>query len=283
MNFNNLEEKCNYFRGLTDYRVMPNGYTLAMLDGRAFSRLIKKKYRLPFDDAFINIMDETAKYLLTNIQGAKFAYVQSDEISILITDWDEEGTDSCFGFRLCKMQSIFASMAASKFNQLTLLNDIWGDAYDRTKMDTDGTLYRVRDAVEIIRNQKLAEFDCKVWSVPDWGSALGHFVWRQNDCTRNSKQQTAQSVFSHKQLMGKSADEQIEMCKAQNVFWDDFDPGKKYGRLIYREPVEKETTYTNKKTGETNTVKFTRNEFTVHGAQPFGYEDNVIRTLIPKR
>ena len=32
MNFKNLEEKCKYFRGTTDYKIVPNGYTLLMLD-----------------------------------------------------------------------------------------------------------------------------------------------------------------------------------------------------------------------------------------------------------
>ena len=84
--------------------------------------MIKNKYNKPFDETFIDMMNETAKYLLQNVQGAKFAYVQSDEISILVTDFDTPMTDSPFGYRLCKIQSICAAMAASKFNQLVLQN-----------------------------------------------------------------------------------------------------------------------------------------------------------------
>ena len=101
MNFKDLKEKCEYFRSLTDYRLVPNSYVIAFLDGRSFSKLIKNKYKKPFDEQFMTMMNETAKYLVQNIQGAKFAYVQSDEISILITDFDTPTTDALFGYRIC--------------------------------------------------------------------------------------------------------------------------------------------------------------------------------------
>ena len=41
------------------------------------------------DKSFIGMMNETAKFLCENIQGAKFAYVQSDEISLLLTDFEK--------------------------------------------------------------------------------------------------------------------------------------------------------------------------------------------------
>ena len=42
MQFKNLEDKCLYYRSLTDYKLLPNGYTIVMLDGRSFSKKIKK-------------------------------------------------------------------------------------------------------------------------------------------------------------------------------------------------------------------------------------------------
>ena len=93
MHFKTLKEKSEYFRSITDYRLAPNSYVIAMLDGHCFSKMIKKRFKLPFDADFMHYMDETAKYLLQNIQGAKLAYVQSDEISILITDFDTPETD----------------------------------------------------------------------------------------------------------------------------------------------------------------------------------------------
>ena len=50
MIFKNLKEKCNYYRDLTDYKLMPNCYVMAMIDGKNFSKLIKNKFEKPFDD-----------------------------------------------------------------------------------------------------------------------------------------------------------------------------------------------------------------------------------------
>lgn len=284
MRFETLQDKCNYFRSLSDYRLTPNGYVIAMLDGRAFSKLIKNKYKKPFDPVFMDMMNKTAQYLCQNIQGAKLAYVQSDEISILITDFDTPDTDSAFGYRICKLQSIMAAMAASKFNQLALVNEINSRSYDKILLDCEDTIYEVSDAVDIIEAQKLAEFDCKVWNVPDYNTAYCHFLWRQNDCTKNSKQQAAQTYLPHKELLGKTSDEQVELLRDEKgIDWNDYTDGEKYGRLIYREEVRKETTFYDKKEGREVSVSFTRNEFVSHYATPFNADCSIIKTLIPKR
>ena len=271
MHFNTLKEKQEYFRGLTDYKLTPNSYAIVMLDGKNFSKLIKKNYKLPFDARFMYYMDETAKYLLQNIQGAKFAYVQSDEISILITDFDTPETDACFGYRLCKMQSIFAAMAAAKFNQLVtvdLLNEKEG-IYDDTTLGSVS-----KDVAEM----NLAAFDCKAWSVPSYNDAFGWFLYRQHDCTRNSKQQAAQTYLSHKQLLNLSADEQIaKLAKEKGVDWNQYTNGEKYGRIIYRVSA----IYTRNVNGEESS--FIRNTWTAIGSEPFDDENNIIRNLIPER
>ena len=293
MHFDSLPDKCEYFRGLTDYKLTPNSYVIAMLDGRSFSKLIKNKYNKPFDATFIDMMNKTAEYLLKNVQGAKFAYVQSDEISILITDFDTPTTDAAFGYRICKLQSILAAMAASKFNQLALLNELKSRDYNTTKIDCEETIYRLSDAMEIIEEQKLVEFDCKVWSVPDYNTAFCHFLWRQNDCTRNSKQQAAQTYLPHKELMGLETDEQIKkLLLEKGIDWGTaYNDGEKYGRLIYKEKrVLKSLVVDNETRGlegaSVSVMKeqeYVRNVWEAHYASPFAEENNVIRTLIPKR
>ena len=292
MKFESLKEKCEYFRSLTDYRLVPNSYVIAFLDGRAFSHMIKNKYKKPFDDTFVRIMNEVAEYLVKNIQGAKFAYTQSDEISILITDFDTPDTDAAFGYRICKLQSILASMAASKFNQLALLYDVESRLYDNCLFDSVSTIYKASEVLDELKNQKLVEFDCKVWTVPDYNTAFCHFLWRQNDCVRNSKQQTAQSFVSHKELTGKSADEQIELCKIEKgVDWNEFDDGLKYGRLIYKERklfknyvVDNETAgYDGVAVQTMQEQEYIRNVWSSHPADIFGDENSIIKKLIPQR
>lgn len=279
MHFTTLKEKCEYFRSIADYRLTPDSYVIAMLDGRAFSKLIKNKYKKPFDNDFIDMMNKTAEYLCKNIQGAKFAYTQSDEISILITDFDTPETDAPFGYRICKLQSILASMAAGKFNQLALFNEIKSNSYNTTLTDCEDTIYSVEDCLNIIGSAKLAEFDCKVWNVPDYNTAFCHFLWRQNDCVRNSKQQAAQTYLPHKELLNLDTDKQIAKLKEEKgIDWDnDYSRGKKYGRLIYKEEVE----CTAEILGEEKS--FMRSKWFAHPATPFAEENNVIKTLIPKK
>lgn len=226
MKFQNLEDKCLYYRSLTDYRLLPKSYVIVMLDGRSFSKIIKNKYEKPFDDKFIRFMNETARYLCQNVANCKFAYVQSDEISLLLSDFDSTDTDSFFGYRLCKLQSIIASMASAKFNHLITL-----DLLD-TPCSQD-------DMKQLIQNQKLIEFDCRAWNVPNDNEMFAWFLYRQNDCIKNSKQQTAQAYLSHKELNGLNTDEQIKLLKDEKgIEWESFSDNKKYGRFIYKELVE---------------------------------------------
>ena len=42
MKFNSLKDKCEYYRSMTDYKVMPNCSIIIMLDGHCFSKKVKK-------------------------------------------------------------------------------------------------------------------------------------------------------------------------------------------------------------------------------------------------
>ena len=221
MKFKNLEDKFCYYRKLTDYKLLPNSNIIVMLDGKNFSKLIKNNFKKPFDDDFINMMNKTALYLCNNVQGCKLAYVQSDEISLLITDYDTPDTDILFGGRLCKIQSILASMATSEFNRQFIL-------YHISRKGFTG-----KSEENIIKDMKMAQFDCKAWVVPNENDVFSSFLYRNIDCVRNSKQQTAQTWCSHKELEKKDTDEQIEfLLKNHGIDWNTFENGKKYGRFI---------------------------------------------------
>ena len=226
MDFKNLKDRMLYYRSLTDYKVMPNCYTLVMLDGRSFSKLIKKKYKLPFDDSFIATMNTTAQYICQNVQGALFAYVQSDEINILLSN----ECSIFFEGRLSKMLSIIASMASNRFNQIMMCQDIYDICADSLQISQDKVF-------ETLNKRKLVEFDCKVWNVPSFNDVYAWFLYRQNDCIRNSKQQSAQTYLSHNVLFNKDTDEQIRMLKEKKgINWEtEYSDGEKYGRFIYKE------------------------------------------------
>ena len=223
MIFKNLKEKCNYYRNLTDYKLMPNCYVVVMIDGKNFSKLVKNKFEKPFDDWFISTMDKTAVHLCKNIQNCVSAFVQSDEISLIIKD----NTLTCMPFdgRLCKLQSIIPSMATAFFNKELIKRNL-----------TAGM------NVDAITNMPDYCFDCKVWTVPSVNDAMAWILYRQIDCIRNSKQQFAQTFVSHKELVGKDTDEQIILCAEKTGFsWYAISDNKKYGRLFCRHEVIKQT------------------------------------------
>lgn len=236
MVFKTIADEANYYRDLADYKLMPNGYIIVMCDGRSFSRWVKKAFKLPFDDEFIDIMNKTCEYACSKISGCVLGYTQSDEMSFIIKN---ENTEDCFfGYRLCKLQSIIASMVTGKFNQLLMIRAL--------------ELFKSVDPAWTLEHCNLAEFDCKCWNVPNKDKAFQWIIHRQNDCVRNSKQQAAQTYLSHNTLLNKNTDEQVELLQEQKgINWyQDYSNGKKYGRVIYKEAVCIETengnTYRNK-------------------------------------
>lgn len=193
------------------------------IDGKAFHSYTKGLNH-PIDEGLTEDMNLTTKYLCENIPGAKFGYVQSDEISIWITDYDNLQTDGWFDNSVQKMCSISASLATAKFNQLRIL---------RLATSKRSTIKAI-DNVEIERI-KLATFDSRVFSITEKDEVVNYFIWRQQDATRNSISMAAQSMFSHKQLHGKStSDMQDMMMLEKNVNWNDYPIGFKRGRAVVK-------------------------------------------------
>ena len=217
MKFTNLKEKCEYYRSLQDTRLIPGLWTLVMLDGRSFSKMIKNKYKLPFDSDFIDMMNKTAEKVCKEVQGSKFAYVQSDEISIVLSDFDTIDTESFFSYRIEKMLSIIPGIATGQFNKLATKR--WIDSGNK------------------IEDYEPIQFDGKVWQVPCYNDMMAWFLYRQLDCIKNSKNQVAQQYFSHKQAQGITADDLIQKLKDEGKvdWWHEFNDGEKFGRFIWKE------------------------------------------------
>lgn len=196
---------------------------MVMIDGKNFSKLVKNKFNKPFDDWFISTMDKTAVHLCKEVQNCVCAFVQSDEISLIIKD--NTLTSSPFDGRLCKLQSVIPSIATAFFNkELIIRNLIAG-------MNIDD-----------ITNMPDYCFDCKAWTVPSINDAMAWILYRQIDCIRNSKQQFAQTYMTHKSLLNKDTDMQVALCfETTGNDWNAIENNKKYGRLFYKLPVKKYT------------------------------------------
>jgi tRNA(His) 5'-end guanylyltransferase len=211
------------------------GYTIIRIDGKAF-HTYTKGLRRPFDFDLIDDMDETAAYLCKNIMGAKFAYVQSDEISILITDFEDEGTQAWFDNNLQKMASVSASMATAIFNKLRMDRYLKNLHVIERKSVTDKR-YETEP--------KLAMFDARVFQIPQRVEVENYFIWRQQDATRNSISSVAQSLYSPKQLHGVKTDGMQELIFQAGTNWNDFSAREKRGgiiRKIEKTFVKKDTT-----------------------------------------
>lgn len=243
MKFDLLKEKCEYYRRLEDDRLIPNMPLLIMVDGRSFSSIVKKKFDLPFDNDFIQMMNDVAVTLCKEINGCKIAYVQSDEISLYISD--DNDADCFFGWRKEKLLSIIASIASARMTHLLSIYELKKLNY-KNKLDTEELLNELANTTEV-------QFDCKCWNVPNLNEVFAWFLYRQNDCIRNSKQQTAQTYMNKKSLFNMIVDDQIEkLANEQGIIWYDFDDNVKYGRMIVSEQLELKneelnTTYTRKK------------------------------------
>lgn len=204
-------------------------YTLIRVDGKAFhtyTRGLKK----PFDLGLIDDMDETAMYLCKNIQGAKFAFVQSDEISVLVTDFETPTTDMWFDGNIQKIASVSASMATAKFNKARTLRVMNTGTSESSDLETF--------ILNSIADMKLAEFDSRVWTIPSKTEVINYFIWRQQDTVRNSISSLAQSLYSHKELEGKNQDQMQEMCFQKGHNWNNLDTKLKRGRFITKQEKE---------------------------------------------
>jgi tRNA(His) 5'-end guanylyltransferase len=207
-------------------------YTIIRIDGKAFHTYTRGLQR-PFDEGLIADMDETAIYLCKNIQGAKFGFVQSDEISILVTDFDTLTTDAWFDGNIQKIVSISASMATAKFNQLRMTRII----KNSIRVEGDGIVHITPYEKEIL-NMKLAEFDARTFTIPSSTEVANYMIWRQVDTVRNSISSVAQSLYSAKELHGKNTNDMQEMIFQKGINWNDYDPKYKRGRFIFKQEYE---------------------------------------------
>ena len=179
-------------------------YTLLRIDGKAFHSYTRGCEK-PFDYTLMDQMDQTAKFLCEQIQGAALAYVQSDEITILTTDFNKITTDAWFDGNLQKIVSVSASLATGYFNWYSSNNVSAG---------------------------KLAFFDSRAWTCPDPVEVENTFIWRQQDATKNSVQMVARAHYPHKKLEGKNNAEMQEMIFQKGDNWNNYPIGAKRGRCI---------------------------------------------------
>lgn len=189
-----LGDRMKGYENITRNHLISRMPVILRLDGRAF-HTFTKGFVKPYDTTFAKTMELTMKYLCENIQGCVFGYTQSDEITLVLVDYQGLNTSSWFDNNIQKMVSVAASMATLEFNrkfsELTL---------DYSKMG--------------------ATFDCRAFNVPK-EEITNCVLFRQNDAIRNSVQALGQAHFSHKELHGKNTEDIITMVKEKTgILWN---------------------------------------------------------------
>lgn len=193
----------------TRFLLPRRSYTIIRLDGKAFHTYTRGCNK-PFDFKLIEAFRGAAKILFDQIQGAQFGYLQSDELSILVTDFVTVDTDAWFDGNIQKIVSISSSILTEAFNRL--------------------------------HGKGKAYFDARVFTIPDEIEVENYFIWRQMDWNRNAIQMLARAHFSHKQCEKKNVAMLKEMLlKEKGVNWEDVLPlhsGIRHGYLISNKNIE---------------------------------------------
>ena len=206
-------------------RRMPVILRLDMRAGHNFT----KGFLRPFDEIFIKSIQETAKYLCENVQGCKLSYQQSDEITLVLVDYDKLNTDCFFDYRVDKVCSIAASMATMAFN------NIFTHIYSQICIDKKTKGEQVEEFVNTYCFKcGKAMFDCRCFNIPK-EEVTNCIYWRQLDATRNSIQMVGQANFSHKELQNKSCNDIQDMLMTQGINWNDLPIYQKRGSCCVKE------------------------------------------------
>lgn len=197
------------------------------IDGKAF-HTFTRGFEKPFDKALGNAMARTMTYLCQNIQGCVFGYTQSDEITLILIDYQTFETDAWFGYEVQKLCSISASMATMAFNRFF-------------KEETETFRRRVNNSFTCSdKEHKLcttyekalaagAMFDARCFNIPK-EEVTNLVYWRQLDAMRNSVQMVGQANFSQNELQGQSCENIKQMLLEQrNINWNSFPDRWRHG------------------------------------------------------
>lgn len=165
---------------------------IVRVDGRAF-HTFTQHCKKPFDPTIVNLMVASAMAVFNNAQGCKLAYVQSDEASFVLTDYDNLETQAWFDYNKSKIETITASIMTAAFNLHWFIT-------------------------QTSPGNGVPTFDARAFNIPE-AEVANYFLWRAKDWHRNSISMYARAHFSHKALDGKGMLDMHEMLYAIGKNW----------------------------------------------------------------
>lgn len=221
MNKDTLGDRVKRYEAVSKPLLTRRTPVIIRVDGKAFHTFTKNCDK-PFDSSVIDSMVYAARETAKHMQGFQLAYVQSDEASFLLTDYDTLDTGAWYDYELNKLVSITASMFTAYFNKA------WDIKHPKTTISQDVNLLELADY-----SKPPAMFDARAFNVPEdeWQNV---FLWRQRDWERNSIQMLARNTFSQKELDGKHMLEMEMMLLNKGVDPDSRTGRQKYGTFILK-------------------------------------------------
>ena len=226
----------SFYESVPKTRLMRRCPVAIRIDGKAF-HTFTRGFQKPFDDVFIEAMQNTMKYLCENIQGCVLGYTQSDEITLILVDYKKLDSQAWFDYEVQKMCSVSAGMATLAFNRwFTMAEEKYAESVyfanmtERGISDESKEEERRKYISNYLRAIHLgAVFDSRCFNIPK-EEVTNLLYWRQLDATRNSIQMVGRANFSHKELMYKSCNDIKDMLVNQkNINWNDFPIYQKRG------------------------------------------------------
>ena len=221
-----------FYEGVPKTRLVRRMPVAIRLDGKAF-HTFTRGFEKPFDEVLGKSMRETMKYLCENIQGCVLGYTQSDEITLILVDYQNLNSCAWFDYEVQKMCSISASMATMAFNKFFTKNV----NYFEMTHEHDDTINEYCTTL-VNAAEKGAMFDARCFNIPK-EEVCNLIYWRQLDATRNSIQMVGQANFSHKELQKKSCNMIQEMLFAEKgINWNDYPTYLKRGSCCIKTTIQ---------------------------------------------
>lgn len=223
-----------FYEGVPKTKLMRRVPVAIRIDGKAF-HTFTRGFQKPFDSILMTSMQETMKYLCENIQGCVFGYTQSDEITLILIDYQKFTSSAWFDYEVQKVCSIAASMATMAFNKFFTKNV----NYFEMTHEHDDTINEYCTTL-VNAAEKGATFDARCFNIPK--EEVANLVyWRQLDAMRNSVQMVGQANFSHKELQNKSCNDIQDMLVAQKAInWNFYPEDCKRGAACIKLPPKEE-------------------------------------------
>lgn len=216
-----------YYEAVPKLRLIRRMPVALRLDGRSF-HTFTKGFRKPFEPILCGSMQDTMEYLCRNIQNCVFGYTQSDEITLILVDYETFDTSAWFDYEVQKLVSVAAAMATMKFNRVfneRLWQANFGRTYESGDMKWINSMLRAAETGAV--------FDCRCFNIPK-EEVANLILWRQQDAMKNSIQMVAREYFSNAELHKKDCATLRQMLLDKGMDWDSLPGYQKVGSACYR-------------------------------------------------